>query len=199
MDKTQTEQGIFFLNRYTGEIEREKVMSESWMRWIYGSPLGRASLHLLFKRAFFSRLLGRLKDSPSSKKEIRPFVDEYGIDMEESLLGIDDFKSFNDFFYRKLKPGCRPLPAQEDAVVFPADARHMGWQNASETTGVFVKNQRFDLPALLGDRQLADLYAEGSIVLSRLCPTDYHRFHFSAAGLPGEPRLIAGPLASVSR
>jgi len=36
------------------------------------------------------------------------------------------------------------------------------------------------------------------MVISRLCPVDYHRFHFPFAGIPSEPRLIKGPLFSVS-
>ena len=65
-------------------------------------------------------------------------------------------------------------------------------------TGVFVKNQCFDLPALLGSAELAEKYARGTVVLSRLCPVDYHRFHFPAAGVPEAPVRIPGPLASVS-
>ncbi|RYD32156.1 MAG: hypothetical protein EOP87_13335, partial [Verrucomicrobiaceae bacterium] len=41
--------------------------------------------------------------------------------------------------------------------------------------GVFVKGQKFDLAALLGDAELAEKYADGALVLSRLCPVDYHR------------------------
>jgi phosphatidylserine decarboxylase len=36
------------------------------------------------------------------------------------------------------------------------------------------------------------------MLISRLCPVDYHRFHFPVAGLPSEPRLINGWLYSVS-
>ena len=35
-------------------------------------------------------------------------------------------------------------------------------------------------------------------MLSRLCPVDYHRFHFPVTGTPGPTRLINGPLFSVS-
>ncbi|MFN4984156.1 MAG: phosphatidylserine decarboxylase, partial [Akkermansiaceae bacterium] len=61
-----------------------------------------------------------------------------------------------------------------------------------------VKGQTFDLPALLGDPALAKKYAHGSLVLSRLCPVDYHRYHFPAAGIPSETHTIPGPLFSVS-
>ncbi|MEG2247569.1 MAG: hypothetical protein RSB88_01535, partial [Akkermansia sp.] len=51
-------EAIYFLNRYTGKLIREQVMGEAWLKWIYGSPLGKLSLHTLVKRAIFSKLLG---------------------------------------------------------------------------------------------------------------------------------------------
>lgn len=189
--------GISYINRQSGELEQEQVLGEAAIRWVYGTRLGRMSLHLLVKRAFFSRLLGYLKNRPSSRKDIAPFVKEFGIDMSESQKQLEDFTSFNDFFYRKLKAGARPL-CPEGSVALPADARHSAWANASQIEAVFVKGQSFDLPALLGSEELAARYAEGAIVLSRLCPVDYHRFHFPLAGRPEPARRIAGPLASVS-
>ncbi|MEG0837502.1 MAG: phosphatidylserine decarboxylase [Akkermansia sp.] len=191
-------EAIYFLNRYTGKLIREQVMGEAWLKWIYGSPLGKLALHTLVKRAIFSKLLGATRNTASSKRDIAPFVASYGIDMEESLLGIDDFKHFNDFFYRKLKPTARPIAEGANTLVFPSDARHMGWQDASNMQNVFVKGQQFDITALLGSERLGKQYEHGSVVLSRLCPTDYHRFHFPADGTPGQARLIPGPLASVS-
>lgn len=188
---------IEFYNRYTGQVEQEKVLGEASIRWVYGTRLGRLALHVLVKRAFFSRVLGWLKHRPSSAKEIPAFVEEYGINMKECQKSVDEFTSFNDFFYRQLKPGARPL-CGEGQVAFPADARHKGWQDASQMQGVFVKGQVFDLAALLGSEELATKYAHGAVVLSRLCPVDYHRFHFPAAGVPEAARLIPGPLASVS-
>lgn len=191
------QEGISFYNRYTRKMEREKVLGESVLRWVYGSKSGELSLHLLIKRAFFSQFLGYLKNRPSSVREIAPFVESYGIDMNEALLPIEDYQSFNDFFYRKLKKGARPLCADRE-VAFPADARHSGWQNASDLKGGFLKGQRFDLPALLGCEKLAARYAEGAVILSRLCPVDYHRFHFPLAGIPQAAKRIEGSLASVS-
>lgn len=191
------EEGISFYNRYSGQMEREKVLGESALRWVYGTKLGELSLHLLIKRAFFSQFLGYLKNRPSSVKEIAPFVEGYGINMNEALLPIEEYHSFNDFFYRKLKQGARPL-CVEGEIAFPADARHSGWQKASDLKGGFLKGQRFDLPSLLGSEKLAARYAEGSVVLSRLCPVDYHRFHFPLAGVPKAAERIEGSLASVS-
>lgn len=191
------EDGITYFNRYTGRVEREKVLGERALRWIYGTAAGRLSLHLLLKRAVASRVMGWLKDRPGSARSLPQFVQEYGIDMTESARPLEDFRSFNDFFTRTLKPGARPVCA-DGAAALPADARHSGWQDAAEMRGAFVKGQRFDLPALLGSAELARKYEHGTVVLSRLCPVDYHRFHFAVAGTPEAPVRIPGPLASVS-
>ena len=36
------------------------------------------------------------------------------------------------------------------------------------------------------------------MVIARLCPTDYHRFHFPVSGLPQNSQPIEGPLFSVN-
>ncbi len=189
--------GITFFNRYTGQMEQEKVLGERSLRWVYGTKLGQLSLHLLIKRAIFSRLLGYLKNRPGSAEGLDAFVETYGINMEEAERPVGAYTSFNDFFYRRLKPGARPL-CKDTEVALPSDGRHSGWQDAAAMEGVFVKGQRFDLPALLGSAELAEKYAHGTVVLSRLCPVDYHRFHFVAGGVAEAAQRIPGPLASVS-
>lgn len=191
------EDGIIFYNRYTGKTEREKVMGERALRWIYGTSTGRLALHLLIKRAAVSKVMGWMKDRPSSARCLPQFVQEYGIDMSEAERSVEEYTSFNDFFTRTLKPGARPV-CGEGLVALPADGRHSGWQDAADMRGAFVKGQSFDLPALLGSAELARKYAHGTVVLSRLCPVDYHRFHFVANGTPEAAVRIPGPLASVS-
>ncbi|MBR3944350.1 MAG: phosphatidylserine decarboxylase, partial [Akkermansia sp.] len=176
------DEGITFYNRYTGDLEQEKIMGERALRWVYGNPLGKLSLHLLIKRAFFSRIMGWMKDTRSSARNLQQFVEEYGMDATEFARPVSDYVSFNDFFTRTLKPGARPI-CPGNTVALPADGRHSGWQDLSDMSGVFIKGQSFDLPALLGSPDLAAKYAHGSAVLSRLCPTDYHRFHFVADGV----------------
>lgn len=164
---------------------------------MYGTSLGRLSLHVIIKRAIFSRVLGALKNTRRSARGVPRFVREYGIDTQEMERPLDSYASFNEFFYRRLKPGARPL-CGEGLLALPADGRHSAWQDAAEIRRVFVKGQTFDLPALLGSAELAERYAHGAVLLSRLCPVDYHRFHFPAAGVPEAAVRIPGPLASVS-
>jgi phosphatidylserine decarboxylase len=190
--------GIQFYNRTTGEVETEVVYGEQWLRWILFNPFGQIALHAVAKRAWFSRWYGWRMNSAGSASRVKPFIEQYNIAEREHVKTTNEFASFNDFFYRKLKPEARPVDAADDSVVFPADGRHLGFAKASAVEGVFVKGQRFNLSKLLGDQKLAERFADGASVFSRLCPVDYHRFHFPVAGIPGEARLINGPLYSVN-
>lgn len=189
---------ITFFNRLTGRIETEAVYGEGFLRFTYESPLGTLPLNALVKRAFFSHWYGRRMDEPASRAKIAPFLASYGVDTREFADPPDSFRTFNEFFYRKLQPEARPVAADAGKVVFPADGRHLVLPDIGACGDFFVKGVRFDLPALLDDAGCAKRFASGSMLISRLCPVDYHRFHFPCDGTPGRPRLINGPLYSVS-
>jgi phosphatidylserine decarboxylase len=150
------------------------------------------------KRPFFSAWYGWRMNAPKSAARIDPFIQRYSVDATEFADPPESFASFNEFFYRKLKPAARPIEPDPSRITFPADGRHLGFQRASSIDSVFVKGQKFDLTALLGDAALAKRFADGALVLSRLCPVDYHRYHFPCAGTPSATHTIQGPLFSVS-
>ncbi len=189
---------IIFFNRHTGQLETEAVYGESFLRWVYENPLGKIALAALVKRAGFSQWYGWRMDRPASAAKIAPFIATYGLDPASFAEPVASYRSFNDFFYRKLKPSARPIDGDPASIVFPADGRHMLIENIAACDRFFVKGIRFDLAALLGSAELARQFANGSMLISRLCPVDYHRFHFPCAGTPGEPLPINGPLYSVS-
>lgn len=189
-------QPITFHHRDLEEEQTEQIYGEAFLKWAYGNPLGAISLHSFVKRPFFSRWYGQRMNHPNSKAKIQPFIKDYNMDVSEFAEAPESFTNFNEFFYRTLKPTARPINTAD--VTFPADGRHLGFQNASDISGVFLKGQQWDLAALIGDPILAERYLQGSLVLSRLCPVDYHRFHFPCQGIPEETQVINGPLFSVS-
>ena len=190
---------ILYRNRLTGGREAEQVYGEGWLRWLYeGNPFGALSLHVLVKRALFSAWYGRRQDTPGSAAKVGPFVRDYGIRMGDFVEPPGGYATFNDFFHRKLAPGARPVDPDPAVAVFPADARHLGFQDLSKANGIYAKGQRMDLAGLTGDPALARRYEGGTLVCSRLCPVDYHRFHFPVAGTPGEAALLGGHLGSVN-
>jgi phosphatidylserine decarboxylase len=135
---------------------------------------------------------------PESSLRILPFISKYEIDVDEFAKSPFDYKTFNEFFYRALKPESRPIAAGETVAVFPADGRHLAFQDIQAAAGFYVKGAKFSFAELLGDEAEAEKFGGGAMLISRLCPVDYHRFHFPVSGIPGEPRLINGWLYSVS-
>jgi len=205
---------IRFFNRYTKVVETERIYGERWLRFAYENPVGRLAVWLLVRRAFFSRWYGwsanqraprgdvegmfRFPGRGDSTRRILPFIVEYNIEVNEFVKSPFDFKTFNEFFYRALKPTARPIAPDERVAVFPADGRHLAFPNVDTADGFYVKGAKFSLAELLGDAALAEKFAGGAMLISRLCPVDYHRFHFPVAGKPDESRLINGWLYSVS-
>lgn len=188
---------IEFFNRETGRTETEAVYGEGALRWVYETLLGKAALAVLIRRAVFSKIYGRLMSGARSRAKIAPFIEKFGLDPAEFADAPESFVSFNDFFSRKLKPAARPIA--DAAAVLPADGRHLAFPCADAgTMTIYAKGQAFDLAKLLDDDALARRYHGGAILCSRLCPTDYHRFHFPVAGTPSEPRLVNGSLFSVN-
>lgn len=189
---------IIYHDRYTDTQCVEKVYGEKSLRWTYGTVGGKIALAAMVKRAWFSRWYGRKMDKPKTSEMVAPFIKDYALNADEFVLRPDQFGSFNEFFYRKLKKAARPIDDDPSSVVFPADGRHLCVPDLSKSDGLFIKGEMFDLATLLADEELARRYASGSLLLSRLCPVDYHRFHFPATGTPGPTKLINGPLYSVN-
>lgn len=191
-------QEILFFDRGSGTLRTESIYGEGPLRWAYETAVGRLCLENVVKRPWFSSLYGRWADSARSRKEITAFLGRFDVETAEFLDPVDSYRSFNEFFHRRLKPGARPVAEGDDVVVFPADGRHLLVPDLAADSFIFAKGRRFPLAEFLGDADLAAEFAGGSAVFSRLCPTDYHRFHFPLGGCCGESRLIPGPLYSVS-
>jgi len=189
---------IRYRDRRTGRIETEQVYGEAWLKRIYGNPLGMLVLHAAVRRAWFSNLYGKFSDRPASAGKVDPFIKKFAIKMEDFVVPPGGYSTFNDFFYRKLSPGARPVDADPSVAIFPADARHLGFQDISAAEGIYAKGQKLSVAELVGDRALGERYARGTVICSRLCPVDYHRFHFPVAGTPSAAVPIDGTLGSVN-
>lgn len=194
---------IVYRDRESGEQKKEKVYGKFFLEAVYGTSLlskffSLIALPLISNIPFFSKLYGKRQKSLKSRGKVRPFIENFHVDTQEFTESPESFQSFNDFFIRKLKPEVRPLAPGDEVAVLPADGRYLVYPDISAVEGFYVKEKKFDLHRLIQDEFLFELYKRGSMVIARLCPTDYHRFHFPCACLPSKAKLINGPLYSVN-
>ncbi|MHC5083684.1 MAG: phosphatidylserine decarboxylase [Planctomycetota bacterium] len=188
-------ESIQYIDRQTGQLQTESPPGEGFLRFLYHNPFGAIPLHLLVKRKCLSALYGKLMDRPASRNKIQSFVDQYNINMDEASKAIDEFTSFNDFFYRSLKPDARPI---QEGLVSPADGKIIAFENVDQLKQFFVKGNPFTLSDFLQDEVFASTFKNASLFLIRLAPNDYHRFHFPYAGNVSPIREIKGSYFSVS-
>jgi len=189
---------IRYFDRYDRTTKTEKIFGERWLRFAYENPVGRLAVWLFVRRRLFSWYYGRQMNREGSDIQIFRFIADYDIDVSEFAKSAFEFRTFNQFFHRALKPECRPIAQGASITVLPADGRHLVFPDVDKADGFYVKGAKFTLGELLGDEGLAARFAGGAMLISRLCPSDYHRFHFPVSGIPGEARLVKGSLYSVS-
>lgn len=184
-----------YVDRESGEIKTEKVAGEIWLRWLYNNPLGRVTTFTLVKRKFFSSLYGRMMDWSSSAEKIAPFIDNFNIDMSASEN--QDYKTFNDFFTRKLRENARPIDSNSNVVISPSDGKILAYQNI-KSADFILKGSRFNVESFLDNAVLGKKFNNGSLIIIRLAPYDYHRFHFPISGKVSPQIKIEGDLYSVN-
>jgi phosphatidylserine decarboxylase len=186
---------IQYVERSSGEVKTEKVAGKKWLVWLYNNPVGELSLWAMVKRKFVSSYYGGMMDKEKSADKIPGFVEEYGIDL--SIAQKKEFDSFNDFFVRKLKPGARIVENDSNVLVSPGDGKIMAFTDVGKNDFI-VKGSKFNVARFLADSILALKYIHGGLIVLRLCPTDYHRFHFPVDGNISFPTVIDGDYYSVN-
>lgn len=189
---------IKIYNRKTNTYEEEKVAGANYLNWCYESPVGQKLVELIVKRKLFSKVYGKYCDSKLSSRKISNFIKDFDIDMNIALKDEKDFSSFNDFFVRQLKKDARPVDMNPSILVSPGDGRLFAYDNISMDKLIQVKGITYSLSELIQDNKIAEEYEGGVCLVLRLCPTDYHRFHFVDNGVPEKSNFIPGNYYSVN-
>ncbi len=188
---------IQIYNRRTAQLETEIVFQRWFMNMAYGTSLGRASATLLWSRKWFSRLYGALQRSRMSRRKIRRFVERYAIDCTEPDRPLQSYRSFDDFFQRRLKPTARPIAGNKDTLISPADARLLAYP-VRQGLVVPIKGARYSMSLVTAGEADDYRFHGGLCLVFRLAPVDYHRFCYIDDGEHGAHRSVPGQLHSVS-
>lgn len=182
-----------YRDRETGRIETERVFGGDALRFLYGG--GRPLTDLALTHPLANAIYGWVQRGRWSRKKIGDFVSSLGIDAGEAERPLDEYRSLDDFFTRRLRPGVRPIDRELTHLVSPADGRVLAVPRLGAE--LRIKGAQVVPAELLGDRDLAGRYTGGAALVVRLAPADYHRFHFPDGGVAGVAREIPGRLHSV--
>ncbi|HAR66393.1 MAG TPA: phosphatidylserine decarboxylase [Lentisphaeria bacterium] len=187
---------IQFYRRGQSEPETEVVLGDGMIRWAYAGDRIPFLARLFFHSAWPSKLMGAYCNSRLSRRRVAPTITHLEIDAAEFLDPADSYPTFQAFFTRRLQPDARPYDSAEDVIVAPADGRYLLFPSITERTVVPAKGCSYSLDELLACG--AAVFSGGDVLVARLCPADYHRYHFPCGGRRVSSTRVPGRYHSVN-
>lgn len=200
--------GNYVLDRETGDktFEAMSIYVRVGMHLLYYGSQQQKMLHwnrTLQLLRDQSEKMGKEYDSPESKQHIVPFIQSF--ELENTLFEMvqpdpNAYPTFNAFFAREIKEEARPITEPEDDSVTssPADCRLTAFPTVDLATKYWIKGFGFTVEALLGSAVLAAQFEGGSLVIARLAPQDYHRWHAPVSGTVKNIKEIPGAYYTVN-
>jgi len=123
----------------------------------------------------------------------------YKPNLKESVEGdTKRFKSFNDFFTRKLKSESRPINPDINIITSPVDGMIVQLGKIEKETLIQAKGIKYNISDLIKDKTLAKTFRNGFFITIYLAPKNYHRIHSPFNGTIEETKYLEGNLYSVN-
>lgn len=161
---------------------------------LYKTLFGRILLKVLVL-PIVSEIIGKFMDSALSGFLVKPFIERNKIDMRQ--YREQKYRSFNDFFTRKIKSSARPIADGADDLISPCDSKLTVYP-ISERSVFEIKGSMYSVSDLLKSPATARRYCGGTCMIFRLCVDDYHRYCFIDSGIKSESVYIKGELHTVN-
>ena len=162
--------------------------------FLYNNPIGRIFLGIAVS-PFVSNIYAWKNSKKSSAKKIPAFIRDHNINMSD--YEDREYKSFTDFFTRKIRYGKRPVDMTPGALISPADSKLLVYEIEKDTS-LRVKGRTYTVDEILADSENAKEFAGGYALVFRLTVDDYHRFCYPDKGCLISKRMIKGKLHTVS-
>ncbi len=193
---------IKYFNRELDKLETEKVYGDKAVSWLYDSASGRALTNFLIRKPL-SQVYGMVQNSSLTERKVIPFIRDFNINMddykiEEGRTPEAPFSSFNNFFIRQFKEGARDFSQESNVMPAFCEARYFGHESLNNEVSIPVKGKNWLAKDLVANEKWASVFEDGPCLLARLCPVDYHRFHFPVSGNILDDYRVSGLLHSVN-
>lgn len=180
-----------YYNRNKKEMIFEK--DKKLLSFLYNNFLGRIILKPLTLRPI-SVINGKLLSTRISTIAIKNFIKKNNINMDD--YPNIKYKSFNDFFTRKIKKDKRPIDSNKEMLISIADSKLMAY-DINKDLLINVKNSTYTLQELVQDDNLKE-YEEGKLLVFRLSVDDYHHYNFIDNGTIISSKKISGKFHTVN-
>ncbi|RLL56028.1 phosphatidylserine decarboxylase [Mariprofundus sp. EBB-1] len=195
---------IQVFNRHENKMDIEKVYGDEMVKFAYGNPIGRL-LGPVIASKMFSQLYGKSQDSLKSAQKVAPFLKNFNIQIDQYQKGSfkenpieTSYQSFNEFFIREFQEGQRTFTPNDHEMGAFAEARYFGNASMTDDLNIPVKGSMLRAVDLIGDGELAKEFIGGPLMIARLCPVDYHRYHYPDHGKTLKAFTVPGNLHSVN-
>ena len=177
-----------------GEIVVTNEKQNILLKKLYGTVCGRVILKALTAPAV-SKAAGAYMDSRLSVPLIKRFIKSSGIDTSQYVM--KKFRSYNEFFTRRVKRGMRPIDRMPSHFISPCDSKLTVYKIGKSS--VFrIKGSRYRVSDLIQNDFLAKRYEGGYCMIFRLEVDDYHRYCYIDSGTKTENTFINGELHTVN-
>ena len=167
---------------------------DRFLEWMYGTRPGRLLVKLMI-RPGVSRAAGWLLDRRVSALAVEPFIRKNHICMDD--FEQRRFRSFNDFFTRRVLPGKRPVDDAPAHLIAPCDSKLTVYEILPDSR-FRVKGTEYTLEGLLHSKELAETFLGGTLLLFRLTVGDYHRYAYIDSGFVSGSTRIPGVFHTVN-
>lgn len=174
-------------------IDLNNLKQDKSLTFLYKNIFGRIILKVI-TLPFVSAIVGKYMSSSLSKGRIEKFITQNNINMDEYEKA--DYKSFNEFFTRKIKAEKRPFPTDRSLFFSPCDGKLSAYK-IKDNTVLPVKGSHYTISQLLSNEELAKQYKEGYCLVFRLAVDDYHRYAFVDDSIQEKSVKIKGILHTV--
>lgn len=126
---------------------------------------------------------------------MKPFVRRHGIDLGQFEPQV--YRSYNEFFSRRIRPEARPLDPDPSHFISPCDSKLTALPITPDCRFT-LKHTVYTVSSLLRDEALAQRYCGGAALIFRLTVDDYHRYCYVAQGEKSENIRIPGVFHTVN-
>lgn len=176
-------------------LDDEKIYEEEQSKaliFLYNTIVGRLLLKILTQR-WVSKVVACIMNSKLSKCSIKGYIKKHNINIEK--CENKEYKSFNDFFSRKLK---EINDVSKDHKFISTANSKISYYNITNDLLLKVKNSIYSIEELIQDKELANEYKDGICLIYRLSPSNYHRYIFCDDGRQKLLKKINGRLHTVN-